>query len=110
MIKDKLKKYCQDALTQFTTGEYYNQLLLAKEKYFSITGEIQEEDEDYENRMYTFNDWYLFQYKLQGSQTSPMINYLMSHDVDDDIKKTLEECRYSLFEYKGKSFFWKRYN
>lgn len=60
---NEIFKELERALMQYTSGNHYDDLLKAKEIYFSLTGKINEDDEDYELRMNSFNEWYLFHYK-----------------------------------------------
>ncbi len=100
----ELKTHIDQALSEFTSGEHYEQLLEAKEEYFSFTGQALEEDEDYEFRMNSFNDWYLFQFVSKGGKRPPIEIYLEDKDIEGDIKVALLGYNHSMFQYMGKSF------
>ncbi|MCR9206212.1 MAG: hypothetical protein NXH75_16640, partial [Halobacteriovoraceae bacterium] len=61
-MHESLRYLLEKVLTYYSTGDYYQSLLKAKEDYFIKTGKAFEEDEDYESRMASFNDWYVLQY------------------------------------------------
>ena len=59
---ENLKIHLDNALREYTSGKHYQTLLQAREQYFSMTGEIFDDDDDYDARMNGFNDWYLLQF------------------------------------------------
>lgn len=88
-------------LTKYSEGEYLETLLKAKADYIALTGMIDEEAEDYEGRMKSFNDWYLTSYKLPSHNRTPLEHYLFTHtDLDQELVKAIESITYSIFLYK----------
>ena len=66
-----------DQLTAFaSTEERKPDLLAAKEEYFQRTGEVFEDDKQFEMRMGSFLDYYLFDRKRPGSGKTPAEEFL----------------------------------
>ncbi len=64
--------YLEPVIEMFTTGEYYQQVFLAKQEYFEKAGIVYEDDDEFENRMCTFMDWFLFDRDLPGIDLPPI--------------------------------------
>ncbi|MFZ9001556.1 MAG: hypothetical protein ACO20H_09645 [Bacteriovoracaceae bacterium] len=92
----------EKALMYYTSGSHYDDLVKAKEEYFALTGKINEDDEDYELRMNSFNDWFLFQY------CSHLNEYLENEVENPKVKEAFGKVNYSLFEFIGDGLFRKR--
>lgn len=69
------QKYLDPVIETFTTGEYYKEVFDAKQEYFERAGVIYEDDAEYENRMCTFMDWYLFDRDLPTIDLPPIKYY-----------------------------------
>ncbi len=99
-----LKEHFLKALDIYTQGVHYDTLLEAKKEYFTITGQANDDDDDFEARMSSFNEWYVLQFiSLRGTRTV-ISDYLINNQVDDILAKALSGVNYSLFEYVGKNF------
>ena len=59
-----LKENFLKALDTYTQGNHYDTLLEAKKEYFTITGQANDDDDDFEARMSSFNEWYVLQWFL----------------------------------------------
>ena len=57
-----IKGHMEKALIEFSKDDHLETLLEAKREYFSLTGQANEDDEDFESRMNSFNDWYILQF------------------------------------------------
>lgn len=88
-------------LTEYTSGDNYETLRYARNEYFLLTGQINEDDEDYELRMNSFNDWYLFHFINPELKTTIISHYIKNNEVEDELKYSLSNPVYSLFESKG---------
>jgi hypothetical protein len=66
------QKYLEPVIEMFTTGEYYQQVFQAKQEYFEKAGVVYEDDDEFENRMCIFMDWYLFDRDLPGIDLPPI--------------------------------------
>lgn len=77
-------------------------LISAKELYFTQTGKIGENDNEFGNRMNAFLMWFLFDYQLPSTMTTPVDYYIAyskknSETEDLEILPTLKEHTHSLF-------------
>ena len=98
---DQIFSHLNSALKAYTDNEYRDVLINAKQDFFKITGNLNDDDDDYDLRMQSFNDWYLMQYCLPDVHRTPMADYIFSHNLDEDIAKVLLSFKHSLFQYTG---------
>ncbi|MCY4524649.1 MAG: hypothetical protein OXB84_07925 [Halobacteriovoraceae bacterium] len=98
-----LKEHLDASLAEYTAGIHYETLIEAKNSYFSLTGQINDEDDDYEIRMDSFNDWYVLQFVSSRGTHTVIKDYLTKKNVDDNISKSLLGVNHSLFEYLGEN-------
>ncbi|MES2528024.1 MAG: hypothetical protein V4598_13100 [Bdellovibrionota bacterium] len=99
VVHDHLDK----VLNLYTKGEFFADLKTAKEKYFSITGKLDEDKEEFESRMNCFNDWYIFQYRHDdGSKV--IEEYIRSNHLDEELSQAMLNVNHSLFEFSKISF------
>lgn len=99
-----MKEHFLKALDIYTQGVHYETLLEAKKEYFAITGQANDDDDDFESRMNSFNEWYVLQFiSMRGTRTV-ISDYLKNNQVPDFMAKALTNVNYSLFEYIGKNF------
>jgi len=103
-MNDVLKDHFEKALGIYTTGVHYDTLLEAKKEYFEITGQANDDDDDFEARMNSFNEWYVLQFISKRGTRTVISDYLNTNQVDDFLAKSLSGVNYSLYEYIGKSF------
>lgn len=99
-----LKEHFEKALDIYTQGVHYDTLLEAKKEYFEITGQANDDDNDFEARMNSFNEWYVLQFISKRGTRTVISDYLMNNSVNDFLAKSLTSVNYSLFEYTGKNF------
>ncbi len=99
-----IKHHLEKALSLYTTGEYYKILIEAKDEYFQMTGIAFEEDQDFESKMSSFNDWYLLQFLSKNFERPFIREYLEAFPVPEEVAVCLLNINHSLFEYTGKSF------
>lgn len=99
----KWKECLEKALVEYSTGEHLKPMLEAKKIYFDKTGMAHEEEEDYEARMSSFNNWYLFEFRYPHWHLPAIQMYLEESVDDEEAKKALMGQIHSIFEYKGKS-------
>jgi hypothetical protein len=99
-----LKEHFDRALVEYTTGNHVTTLLTAKKEYFEMSGPVQEEDDDYEARMNSFNDWYILQYVAPDKTKTAIKEYLLKNNIDTEIREAFCNVNYSLFEYLGTNF------
>lgn len=70
------QKHLEPVIKQFTTGDFYKEVCQAKQEYFDRAGIVYEDDAEYENRMNTFMDWYVFDRELPGIDLPPIKLYV----------------------------------
>lgn len=100
---DIVNEHLDIVLGKYTQGTHFDDLKAAKEKYFSITGKLDEDKEEFESRMNSFNDWYIFQYRQQdGSKV--IEDYIRNNQLDVDISQALLNVNHSLFEFDKINF------
>jgi hypothetical protein len=103
-MNEVLKEHFDKALGIYTNGVHYDTLLEAKKEYFEITGQANDDDDDFEARMNSFNEWYVLQFISKRGTRTVISDYLMNNSVNDTLARSLTAVNYSLFEYAGKSF------
>lgn len=101
-MNPSLKEHFLKSLEIYTQGNHYETLLEAKKEYFTITGQANDDDDDFEARMNSFNEWYVLQFISKRGTRTVISDYLINNHVDDFLAKSLSNVNYSLFEYKGK--------
>ena len=102
-MDERLQKHIDQALNDYTTGIHYEALLEAKEEYFSLTGQVHEDDHDYENRMNSFSDWYVMQFISSKRTRTAIKDYLVQNNIDKSFCKAFLNVNHSLFEYLGEN-------
>jgi hypothetical protein len=100
---DILKEHLDRVLVTYTQGEYFEELKEAKEKYFTLTGKLDEDRIEFEARMNCFNDWYIFQYRKKDG-LKVIEDYIRKTDLDGDISQAFLNVNHSLFEYSKVNF------
>lgn len=103
-MHSSLKEHFLKALDIYTQGNHYETLLEAKKEYFTITGQANDDDDDFEARMNSFNEWYVLQFISKRGTRTVISDYLINNQIDDFLAKALTGVNYSLFEYIGKNF------
>lgn len=99
VVHDHLDK----VLNLYTQGEFFSDLKEAKEKYFTLTGKLDEDKDEFESRMNSFNDWYIFQYK-QKDGSKVIEEYIRNNDLEEEISQAFLNVNHSLFEFTKVSF------
>ena len=99
-MPDNLEKLWFELLSHYSRGIYLPLLLKAKKAFFDLTGQINEDDEDFEMRMSSFNDWYLTRFTCEELPSTILKDYLSKNMlIDPFIKDALESIHFSLFRY-----------
>ena len=98
----EFKDIIEKALVECSQGEYFKLLVDAKDLFFKLTGKLNDDDFDYENRMSSFNDWYLFHFIPEIDTRTPIKSFLLRNGYDKRIIKLLLDVNYSLYEFLGK--------
>jgi hypothetical protein len=100
---DIVHEHLDKVLGLYTQGSHFDDLKEAKEKYFSITGKLDEDKDEFESRMNCFNDWYIFQYRHKdGSKV--IEDYIRTNQLDVELSQALLNVNHSLFEFSKINF------
>lgn len=102
-MHELLKEHFDQMIAHYSQEKYLSILMEAKKTYFNLTGVAQEEDDDYEERMSSFNFWYLVTFRHPTWPDPPLEMYLEDKELEDDLKAALRSVKHSLFEYTGKN-------
>jgi hypothetical protein len=100
---DVVHDHLDKVLSLYTKGQYFNDLKEAKDKYFSLTGKLDEDKDEFESRMNSFNDWYIFQYR-QADGSKVIEEYVRNNKLEEGISQALLNVNHSLFEFTKTSF------
>jgi hypothetical protein len=96
---DTIEEILEQILTIYSQPPHFDTLLEAKDKYFELTGIINEDDEEFESRMNCFNDWYIFHFLSKRSYTTVVKHFLEQNQITDNISESLLNINHSLFEF-----------
>ena len=94
----KIEGHIDKIIDQYTQGDYYDLLVRAKDEFTTLTGKIDEETNEYESRMYTFNDWYIFNFRREDNRRI-IDDYIQNYDLESDLSKSLYNINFSLFQF-----------
>lgn len=93
-----IDEHIDKILKLYTEGDYYELLKKAKTKYIELTGKMDEDASEYEARMNSFNDWFIFNYRRDDTRRV-IDDYIQDHQVDNDLAKSFHNTNYSLFHF-----------
>ena len=100
---DFVHDHLDKVLGLYTLGTHFEDLKSAKEKYFSITGKLDEDKEEFESRMNCFNDWYIFQFR-HNDGSKVIEDYIRTNQLEVELSQALLNVNHSLFEYSKINF------
>jgi hypothetical protein len=94
-----------DRIVEFVTGEDSPEIEKAKEDYFKLTGEVNEDDKSFELRLAGFLDWYIFDRSLEVIKKTPAQAFYDSLDPSTpkevrDIYEGMLSTIHSIFQIK----------
>lgn len=100
---DIVFEHLDSVLGLYTQGAHFDALKAAKEKYFSITGKLDEDKDEFESRMNCFNDWYIFQYRDENG-SKVIEDYIRTNHLDVELSQALLNVNHSLFDFSKINF------
>lgn len=100
---DIVHDHLDRVLSLYTQGQFFTDLKEAKDKYFSLTGKLDEDKDEFEPRMNSFNDWYIFQYR-QKDGSKVIEEYIRKNQLEEELSQALLNVNHSLFEFTKTSF------
>jgi len=97
----EILKHMEKSLANYSAHPDYN-IVEAKEVFFELTGSAHEEDEEFEQKMNCFNDWYVLQYipKHITTRTTVIHEYVAENSLGSDLIRSLSSFNHSIFELK----------
>ena len=99
MLDKEIQHALDSCIELYSRGENQHLFHTAKEEYTLLTGTFNEEDEDFEHRVNSFHDWFLFHYDLPEKKRKPVIEYLLRSSYNKDLESTILNSSFSLFEF-----------
>jgi hypothetical protein len=100
---DIIHGHLDKVLSLYTEGQFLLEIKEAKEKYFSITGKLDEDKDEFEAWMNSFNDWYIFHY-CQKDGSKVIEEYIRNNKIDEELSQSFLNVNHSLFEFNKSSF------
>jgi hypothetical protein len=100
---ETVHEHLDTVLGLYTQGSHFEELKAAKEKYFSLTGKLDEDKDEFESRMNCFNDWYIFQYRDENS-SKVIEDYIRTNQLDVELSQALLNVNHSLFNFSKINF------
>jgi len=87
----------------YTQDSYFDLMKAAKAVFIEKTGKMDEDAQEYEARMNSFNDWFAFNYLPEASEKLIEV-YLKENQVEAEIAQSFRCVNYSLFHFKKINF------
>ena len=97
-----ITEHIEKIIETYTQDSYYEDMKKAIAFYIERTGKMNEESEEYESRMNSFNDWFIFNYRL-GDGSRVIDQYMINNTLEDEVSKSLHNANYSLFLFQSSS-------
>ena len=107
MLEDIIK-LIDSAIAYYTKKEFQSKFDKAQKQYFDLSGEITKEHEDFDERMKSFYEWFLFDFDKTIGRDSLILEYAKKNRATDEIILSLTDVHFSVYEYSGQSFFGKK--
>lgn len=98
-----VSEHLDKILQHYTKGSYYEDMKKAIEVFITKTGKMDEESDEYESRMNSFNEWFIFNYRREDN-TKIIDNYISDNDISPNIAKSFHNANYSLFLFQKINF------
>lgn len=98
-----IERHIEKIMEHYTTGDNYNLLKEAKDYYIDATGRIDDETDEYESRMSSFNDWFIFNFRREDGRRI-IDDYISEFKIDDELAKSFHNVSYSLFSFVKYNF------
>jgi len=97
----------QTILKDFGQNDFYELLKKAYTQFCDLTGKCDSDSPEYEARMNSFNDWYVFHFE-NNDEKKIFVRYFDEHGVDSELAKAFYNVNYSVFKVqkvvKGKIY------
>lgn len=97
--------FVEDAIAYFSREENYESVMIAQARYEELVGKISRDAENYDRRMTSFYEWFLFDYQKCDSDKKHIDVFLEMKGGSEEFKAIIDTITFSLFEYLENSFF-----
>ncbi len=99
----ELHKIISDILAPYSKEPKSNEMKEAKDKFIELTGRLDEDSREYESRLNSFEEWFIFEYENQ----KVLNDYLESKEepLEQYVVEGLKNINHSVFHFKKINFF-----
>lgn len=102
---EKFYHFIDDAISYYSREENRDEILDAQKVYEELLGKISRDDENYDRRMASFYEWYLFEYCKNTEDKRHIEVFLEMKGGDIELEEMINSVEFSLYEYLDTSFF-----
>ena len=100
-MENEVLEILYSCLRHYSRGETKQQFHLAQNIYTTLTGLINEDDDEYHHRINSFHDWFLFHYQDPEKKRVIIKDFMMRGTFSYQLEESILNAEYSLFEYLG---------
>ena len=75
-----MEKYFETLVHFASTGKYRQEVLAAREEHFAAAGQVSEEEDNYEDKLRRFIDWYIFERPLSDTGYPPAVTFFRAFE------------------------------
>jgi hypothetical protein len=105
--------YLARVIEAYSKGAFYEEIKVARDEFFQVTGTVAEGSEHFETKMNNFLDWYVFDRPLNQSQITPIKAFVhdFTKDMSDEERSIYEDFSlskisvYELLKIKGNDLY-----
>jgi hypothetical protein len=94
-----IKQHIENMIVNYSRDEFYNDFREAQKEYAQMTGKFDDDNPEFEGRMSSFNDWYLFNFRRESDDKRVIDLYIKDADLRKSLVKALYNTTYSVFYY-----------
>lgn len=98
-----ISSHLENILNLYTKDSYYEDMKEALSLFQERTGKMDADSAEYESRMHSFNDWFVFNYRKDSGERI-VDKYVRDEKLDYELAKALTQTSYSLFLFKKINF------
>ena len=98
-----IESHLEKILATYTKDAYYEEMKNALSIYSDKTGSMDEDTDEYEGRMNSFNDWFIFNYR-KADNSRIIDHYITDFSLEESLAKSFHNINFSLFYFSKKNF------
>lgn len=87
-----------EIFAHFAFNSKDNFVKIARNSYFKITGTVDHDTRDFEDKMKSFTEWFVLNFPVYRVNSKIYKLYHEIHPIDQKLLESLEKVRFSLFE------------